>query len=107
MGLAPKTCAALTQACSGVVASAARARQLAERREAALAFDAPGCFRNDRQQAAHAAGLVPDGAVRQREPAVLQVAVAIEREQPVVDREGFAAGERARTRGRRPTRLRE
>ena len=64
-------------------------RELAQRREATLAFDAPRRFRNHRQHAAHAAAFVADRAVRQREPAILQVAVPIQRQQPVVDREGF------------------
>ena len=91
----------------GVVRVGRAPRQLAQRREPALAFDAAGGFRDDGQQAADAAGFVADRAVRQREPAVLQVAVAIERQQPVVDRERLAAADALELGTDRPTRLQE
>jgi len=66
-------------------------RQLAKRREAAFAFDTAGRLGDDGEEPTDAAGFIADRAVRNGEPAVLQVAVAFERQQPVVDRERLAS----------------
>ena len=62
------------------------AGQVTESPQAPLALDALRSLRNNREHPADATALVADGAVRQREEALLEVPVAVERDEHVVER---------------------